>query len=485
MGRRRTSAGVPWLVASLLVGCGQSTGRADATTDGIGGTGGSSAGTGGLSAGTGGSSAGMAGSGGSGGAFVEPECGAEHDTNGMYLQIMDVEGLRALAGVTVVHGSLDLRGLSELTLLRCLQQVDGSLHVSDPGTGDLTGLEALTTVTKTFQIMGVDSLEGLDGLREVDTLRISSVRGTSLAGLRSLQSVGDMEVTGSAIESMNGLDSLQTVGRTLLIANNLELKTIGSLGSVTEIGGELRLITNNLLADLHGLESLQRIGAGLHLFNARSLTSLDGLDSVVELGKLELESTGVSDLRALSGVTSVPGLLTIRLNAMMSSLEGLHAITHAGSVWVEGDLTSLDGLRSLSTVASGFTCTLPVIEDFTGLASLTSVGTSLILRGGFTTLAGLENLAFTGLLRISETTNLTTLDALSNVTTLEDLVLFSNQSLTSLRGLAGLTTVTGGLAITMNSALPACEAEWLSTHVGSVGGEVSISENTGTGSCAP
>jgi hypothetical protein len=69
------------------------------------------------------------------------------------------------------------------------------------------------------------------------------------------------------------------------------------------------------------------------------------------------------------------------------------------------------------------------------------------------------------------------------VTGLESLLLFSNQSLTNLRALEVLATISGGLSITMNPALPACEAEWLSSHVGSIGGEVMLSENTGLGAC--
>jgi hypothetical protein len=58
-----------------------------------------------------------------------------------------------------------------------------------------------------------------------------------------------------------------------------------------------------------------------------------------------------------------------------------------------------------------------------------------------------------------------------------------NAQLHSLSGLEKLKKVGGNILIEYNPALPTCEAENLIAHIDDVGGQVTIQNNGGTGSC--
>jgi hypothetical protein len=78
------------------------------------------------------------------------------------------------------------------------------------------------------------------------------------------------------------------------------------------------------------------------------------------------------------------------------------------------------------------------------------------------------------------------LDGLGGLVSVGSLTVRDHDSLRDLRGLSALQTVRTNLKVDDNRALPACEAEWLRDNVtamGSIGGEIIIQENTGTGSC--
>ena len=55
--------------------------------------------------------------------------------------------------------------------------------------------------------------------------------------------------------------------------------------------------------------------------------------------------------------------------------------------------------------------------------------------------------------------------------------------LTTLRALTKLATVRESIAIRENERLPTCEAEWLASHVASIGGDVDIGGNNDAGVC--
>jgi hypothetical protein len=306
---------------------------------------------------------------------------------------------------------------------------------------------------------------------------------------------------------------------------DVPLRTIGSLGSVTELGGGLDVAVCDSIEDLRGLEAITRINGSIQLTENPLLTTLAGLDSVTVAGSLRLTDAPVDDITALAGITALPGELVIR-NTALTDLEGLHHLASAGAVSLHGNFTSLRGLRSLAEAAS-FAGRFDTIDDFTDLESLTTIEVGLSLSGSFESLAGFEGVAFTGDLRIAETENLTTLEPLAGITELNSLELtdnralvnveglqgvtrveaevriqgtctvtgepdggttracLANDALTTLRGLRGLASVGGRLVVQDNPVLPACEAEWLreSIGAGNIGGEVLLSANDGAGAC--
>jgi hypothetical protein len=173
-------------------------------------------------------------------------------------------------------------------------------------------------------------------------------------------------------------------------------------------------------------------------------------------------------------------------------------------------LQNVSGFRDLQQVASLELADLDALVTTAGLAALTAVERDLTVQGcpsltelGFLPDVGwnlrigdvpaLETFAAPrmidmagGILEIWNT-GLTHLEGLNGITQLESLNINGNQNLESLRGLSGLTALSNYLSITENSALPACEAEWLRDKIGesNIGGPIDLVDNNGSGSCAP
>jgi hypothetical protein len=398
--------------------------------------------------------------------------------------------------------------------------------VRAPESGTLAGLDALTAVTRTLEIFDAQSLDALAHLETVGgDLSLDGVAESDLSDLPSLRDIGGaLILTKGELETLNGLTALESIRGPLVIGNVPSLRTIGSLGFVTELGG-LSVALCDAFEDLHGLEAITRVNGMILFADDPLLTSLSGLDSVTVAAEIVLTNVPLEDISALGGITALPGMLTIE-NTALTDLEGLHHLTSAGSVKLYGGFTSLRGLRSL-VEASSFAGRFDALHDFTELESLTRIEVGLVLSGDFATLAGFEGVDFAGDLRIAETENLTTLAPLSGITELHSLDLtdnrslvdieglqsvtrvqaevriegtcavtqepdggttrtcLANEALTSLRGLRGLESVGGRLVVQDNPALPACEAEWLRDAIGAenIGGEVVLAANDGTGAC--
>jgi hypothetical protein len=209
---------------------------------------------------------------------------AEVEECGKELQVLGSEDdLDLLEGVSVLRGNLLIKASEDLEPLRCLTLIDGSLHVWSSDTGDLRGLERLAEVTGNIDIQGVKSPEGLDGLTRVGGIiwiLVAEMRDLSM--FASLVDAGGLSLQASGVETLDGLSKLERLGR-LSLYNEPHLRTIGSLGSVTELTEGLSVFGSHELADLNGSERLERMG-GLSLEQNKGLQSLSGLARVRSIG---------------------------------------------------------------------------------------------------------------------------------------------------------------------------------------------------------
>lgn len=452
---------------------------------------------------------GMAGEGANGGTPDDTAtCGRELvlGTEGIIVESEDE--LRALAGVSVIHGNLSLLTNVGLDLLSCLTTVDGNLEIYRPEGTTLHGLDALTHVGGELLIHDNALLENLNGLGSLATVG------------------GSLRVWGHALlKSLSGLTSLSAVTGELDVDTNPSLEGLEGIERLEKVG-DLGISSNQQLTSLTGLVALRRAG-GLFIEDNDRLEGLAGLEAIEQTGDVWLAGSNLKDLTALGRLTSLTGsLIVVNIGP---SLEGLHNIESVdGNVYIDSQVTSLDGLRGLRSISGDLTIEASSAHDLAGLGPL-SVARDVTVSGGFQTLSGIENItighslnlvdcaelldlsplssltSLNGSFVIGGNAGLTDLEGLENLTTIGgDLSIErwcrwlsdvtapftscnSNTFLSSLHGLRGLTHLGGSLLIEDNPALPTCEAEWLRDHIGSdaLDGTVTISGNDDTGTCAP
>ncbi len=186
-------------------------------------------------------------------------------------------------------------------------------------------------------------------------------------------------------------------------------------------------------------------------------------------GGVVIEDTNLTSLTELENLITVDGDLNIGRNFALTNLTGLENLTTVGGhlmIHRNHALTSLTVLDNLTSVGGNlFIGFNSVLTSLTGLENLPSVGGHLIIHSNsvLTNLTGLENITSVG----------------------GNLHIDSNDVLTSLAVLNNVSSVGYLLLIEDNINLPTCEAERLRDEIGigNIGGEITIENNTGTGTC--
>ncbi len=154
-------------------------------------------------------------------------------------------------------------------------------------------------------------------------------------------------------------------------------------------------------------------------------------------GSLTINGTSITNIDALSTLTSVGGYLRIgHNNDVLANLDGLSSLTSIGGyLWVAYNnvLANLDGLSSLTSIGEyllvGFNNALVNLD---GLFGLTSVPTIIVRNNNA----------------------LTSLNGLSNLTSVSEyLSITNNNALASLNGLSSITSLGPTLFINRNAIL--------------------------------
>ena len=178
------------LLLLLLLFVGVALGCGDPSDEG-GSNGGGSGGSGGVGA-TGGD-----GSGGGGG--IDTPCVIEHDVTIR----SDQDAAQLEDGCGKIRGSLTITGaVTDLSALRSVTAIEGSLEVQRTSLGDLRGLGALGRVDGDVSIFAneaLGSLAGLDHLAEISGKLIISTNGA----LTSLRNLSELSVLSGGLTVTN------------------------------------------------------------------------------------------------------------------------------------------------------------------------------------------------------------------------------------------------------------------------------------------
>ncbi|MET7256764.1 T9SS type A sorting domain-containing protein [Dyadobacter fermentans] len=171
-----------------------------------------------------------------------------------------------------------------------------------------------------------------------------------------------------------------------------------------------------------------------------------------------VSGSDITNLNGLAGVTSVASL-NILNNPLLTSISGLSSLTSAGDINIENNplLATLTGLNELVSsgnfrvVFSAGLTSLSAVSKLTTINGFLSIGNDPLLQD----LTGLDNLkTITGQVAIGANNNLVSLNGLNNLTLIGDYLYISyNPKLTSIAALSNLTSMSHYLQLDYNTSL--------------------------------
>lgn len=282
-----------------------------------------------------------------------------------------------------------------------------------------------------------------------------------------------------AITSLSGLSSITQVINKLLIRNTA-VSSLAQMTGLTQVD-TLQLEHDSLLSSI-GLNNLTLLGS-IQFRYLPVLASIAGLSNhITSTGQIYMDTTALTTLSGLSGLTQINGDLDIR-HTPIANLSSLNNLTYTGYVWLQDDsqltgiglsnLTHNDGLviwnDPLFNNIGPFTYKLAnkhmgsvffyntALTNLSGMDSATSIINTFI--GGnpnLVSLHGLEKInAINYGISIWYNPVITDLSALSGITNINNdkLEVSGNTVLSSLAGLGNITNIAGGLWLRANLAL--------------------------------
>jgi len=287
---------------------------------------------------------------------------------------------------------------------------------------------------------------------------------------------GDVRIEGDNITNLYGLNNLVAFGGDLKIGwynhSNPNLTNLNGLENVTFIGGDLVIHNNDALTNLTGLDNLTYIQGNLNIG--------------IYLGRKSADNPSLISLTGLENLDSIGGDLSILSSALLnlSGLNNLFSIGGNFDILDNLSLTSLNGLESLefisgSLLIGGFSCYRdcwplgnPSLKNLQGLNNLNSLGGDLILycNDSITSLAGLGNLTYLfGSLRIGI------------IVSANGDYFFGNHLLTDISAIENIEANSiEELQIVDNISLSMCEIQNICEYLAGPNGEIWI-ENNATG----
>ena len=171
----------------------------------------------------------------------------------------------------------------------------------------------------------------------------------------------------------------QTFTGDVVFFSQAEVVTFGA-NNYTTIDGNVQIgdPDGSDISDLSSLSTWQTITGNLLIDNTNLIT-LNGLNSLTSLGDpiipsderitLDLQSnTSLTDISALSGITSIGGI-DIDFNTSLTSLDGLNNVTETTAVYLRQNNSLLD-LSGLENLADIYSLTIENNDNITSLNGL-------------------------------------------------------------------------------------------------------------------
>ncbi|XYI02278.1 hypothetical protein ACMHYB_21910 [Sorangium sp. So ce1128] len=454
--------------------------------------------------------------------------------------VTDLDDLRALEGIRVITGTLTLLPeLATVVSLPDLVYVGGSFEVEHAYALERLELPALAQVGGDLSVIFAPALRSLSlpslarvggalGLSWVDQLTAAELPELAEAGARleprldaiaiqadalaelampSLRrSGGGIHLRGAALERV-AFPALIEAGRfelwDSLAVQALEFPVLEAvrgdlivwgiaaaeiaLPRLLTVAGDLDVVDAQGAARL-SLPELRGVGGTLLLARCAQLTALE-LPRLASAPRVIIRDQGRLTSFSLPALATVEEQVGIWYNPSLTDFS-LPALRQTEWLSLSGNprLAGLGGLAQLESVSRLMTVEDNLaLEDLSGLAALSVLGGFLEIRGNHAmTRVGLARLERAKLIEIgrvgsggNDRLGVVDMPALRRV---DGLGISSNDRLTDL-SLPSLTRIPGALNISMNPALPQCEAEALAAQLTGQPEQVYLGGNDDAGTC--
>lgn len=253
------------------------------------------------------------------------------------------------------NGDYYIKYIQDVKNLEGYSVINGDLIISESSVSNLNGLECLTRIEGTLNIIKNEELINVDAFKNL----------TSIGGTLKLEG-------NSILTNLKGFQNLISVGR-LIIKSNDELMNIEDLRNLTSIQGGLYIESNHSLTSLSGLDNITSIGDDLVIYNNSALTDITNLSSLTSVeDNLSIEyNSAIINLNGLGRLVSVGHDLVIEWNYALTRLNSLNNVISIGndiSIKSNSSLTKIDGLNSLTSIENNLIIernqSLQTIEGF-------------------------------------------------------------------------------------------------------------------------
>lgn len=275
----------------------------------------------------------------------------------------------------------------------CAQVGERGGTQAGPDAGDTAAAtcDDLQTVTGDLTITGASGFTDLpQGCWELTgklTLRGPAV--TSLDKLGDLRTVAGLELDSTALTGVDTPSAIDVTGD-VMIHHNAQLVDLGHVQPHGELA-TLDIEYNDSLAIIGGLSQVTRITGATTISDNGKLSTLDLSHATRLEGGLTISDNGVLTTVKLDQLSSV-GNLTLRHNAVLSSISSLASLQYVHGTLTIDDNDSLGSLAAMSGAMTSIDGSILV----TGNANLSSLGqlTHVGVVGGSVSVTSNQNLDY-------------------------------------------------------------------------------------------
>ena len=272
-----------------------------------------------------------------------------------------------------------------------------------------------------------------------------------------------IEIKGNNINNLNSLIQIKQMEDCLTVRDCPALTNLSGLDNLES--ADCLTLRDNGLTDISALSNLTTVQNAFRLWN--NSVDLAVLENLRYAGDFSIRNNSIlTDLSALSSLDSL-GNIYLYDNDNLVSLNGLQSFTEMGDITLRNNtaLTSLNGLNNI-TRADGVkiesNVSIQSLEGFNNLTEVSYLSIGSYGSYGNTTLqslSGLDNLeTINGSLHIGRSEQLNNLEGLNSLTSIGGgFTIFDNSALNNLSGLENLIAVGGNLTMVYNYALASLE----------------------------